>query len=149
MGNKTKQDKRRKKKKMKNKNKMKKQEENKAKQAKGCYGFDVVRCMWCLCCVIQMQKTTNTHIHKKGWESIYRRGNSSTYLTNHANRGAIIDKEGGRGRKREEEEDGGAGGGRWWEIHHRHYCLFVSFLTIMHLFFHPPLLSPSSTISSH
>jgi len=43
---------------------------------------------------------THTHIHKKGWESTYRRGNSSTYLTNHANRGAIIDKEGGRGRRR-------------------------------------------------
>jgi hypothetical protein len=83
-------------------------------------------------------QNTHTHTHTKGWESTYRRGNSSTYLTNHANRGAIIDKEGGRGRRRRRRR---MGGGRWWEIHHRHYCLFVSFLTIMHLFFHLPLLS--------
>ncbi len=73
---------------------------NKAKQAKGVMGlmlWDVcgVRVAWFRC-----KTHTHTHIHKKGWESIYRRGNSSTYLTNHANRGAIIDKEGGRGRRR-------------------------------------------------
>jgi hypothetical protein len=58
------------------------------------------------------KKHTHTHIHKKGWESIYRRGNSSTYLTNHANRGAIIDKEGGRGRWRRRRRMA-RGVGRW------------------------------------
>jgi hypothetical protein len=50
----------------KNENKIKGRNRKKqGKASKGCYGFDVVRCMWCLGCVIQMQKT-HTHIHKNG-----------------------------------------------------------------------------------
>ncbi len=117
---KQKQDKRRKKKKVKNKNKKWRNRKKQDKASKGCYGFEVVRCVCGVCVAWFRCKKTHTHphthIHKKGWESIYRRGNSSAYLTNHANRGAIIDNEGGRGRRRRRRRRmarGGEGGGRF------------------------------------